>query len=125
MTNDLKQTQKEYCSQAMMLAIGAAMIFLIAGAKPISKGLILGTLFSILNFVLIAQSLPSRLDKGRGKTFMVCLSSVWLRYAVLAVPLIVAAKFESFNFFAAAAGVLMVQFVILGRQLVRKVFPMR
>ena len=124
MTNELKQTQKEYCSQAMMLAIGAAMIFLIAGAKPISKGLILGTLFSILNFVLIAQSLPSRLDRGRGKTFMICLSSVWLRYAVLAVPLIVAAKFESFNFFAAAAGVLMVQVVIIGRQLVRKVFPM-
>jgi hypothetical protein len=125
MTNELNQIQKEYCSQAMMLAIGAAMIFLVAGAKPISKGLILGTLFSILNFVLIAQSLPSRLDKGRGKTFMICLSSVWLRYAVLAVPLIVAAKFESFNFFAAAAGVLMVQLVILGRQLAGKVFPMR
>jgi hypothetical protein len=125
MTNELNQIQKEYCSQAMMLAIGAAMIFLVAGAKPISKGLILGTLFSILNFVLIAQSLPSRLDKGRGKTFMICLSSVWLRYAVLAVPLIVAAKFEIFNFFAAAAGVLMVQMVILGRQLIGKVFPMR
>ncbi len=124
MTNELKQTQKEYCSQAMMLAIGAAMIFLVAGAKPISKGLILGTLFSILNFVLIAQSLPTRLDRGRGKTFLICLSSVWLRYVVLAVPLIVAAKLESFNFFAAAAGVLMVQVVILGRQLVGKVFPM-
>jgi hypothetical protein len=125
MMNELQQTQKEYCSQAMMLAIGAALIFLVAGAKPISKGLILGTLFSILNFILIAQSLPSRLDKGRSKTFFICLSSVWLRYAVLAVPLIVAAKLESFNFFAAAAGILMVQVVILGRQLVRKVFSIR
>lgn len=125
MMNELKQTQKEYCSQAMMLAIGAAMIFLVAGAKPISKGLILGTLFSILNFILIAQSLPSQLDRGRGKTFLICLSSVWMRYAVLAVPLIVAAKLESFNFFAAAAGILMVQVVIIGRQLVGKVFSMR
>jgi hypothetical protein len=125
MMNELKQTQKEYCSQAMMLAIGAAMIFLVAGAKPISKGLILGTLFSILNFILIAQSLPSQLDRGRGKTFMICLSSVWMRYAVLAVPLIVAAKLEGFNFFAAAAGILMVQVVIIGRQLVGKVFSMR
>jgi hypothetical protein len=125
MMNELKQTQKEYCSQAMMLAIGAAVIFLIAGAKPISKGLILGTLFSILNFILIARSLPSQLDRGRGKTFLICLSSVWMRYAVLAVPLIVAAKLENFNFFAAAAGILMVQVVILGRQLVRKVFSMR
>jgi hypothetical protein len=125
MMNEFQQTQKEYCSQAMMLAIGAALIFMAVGDKPISKGLILGTLFSILNFILIAQSLPSRLDKGRSKTFLVCLGSVWLRYAVLAVPLIVAAKFESFNFFAAAVGILMVQVVILGRQLVNKVLSMR
>jgi hypothetical protein len=125
MMNEVRQAQKEYCSQAMMLAIGAALIFLFAGAKPISKGLILGTLFSILNFVLIAQSLPSHLEKERGKTFFVCLGSVWLRYAVLAVPLIVAAKSESFNFIAAAVGILMVQVVILGRQLVGKVLSMR
>ena len=125
MTNELKQTQKEYCTQAMILAIGAAMIFLVAGAKPISKGLILGTLFSILNFVLIAQSLPSRLDRGRGKAFFVSLNSVWLRHAMLAVPLIVAAKVEGFNFYAAVAGILMVQVVILGRQLVGKVLAMR
>jgi hypothetical protein len=122
---ELKQTQKEYCSQAMMLAIVAALIFLAAGAKPISKGLVLGTLFSILNFILIAQSLPSRLDKGRGKTFIICLGSVWLRYVVLAVPLIMAAKYEGFNFIAAAVGILMVQVVILGRQLGRMVFSMR
>jgi hypothetical protein len=125
MMNEVRQAQKEYCSQAMMLAIGAALIFLFAGAKPISKGLILGTLFSIFNFILIAQSLPSRLDKGRGSTLFVCLGSVWLRYAILAVPLIVAEKFEGFNFFAAVAGVLMVQVVILGRQLVGKVLAMR
>lgn len=125
MMNEVRQAQKEYCSQAMMLAIGAALIFLVAGAKPISKGLILGTLFSILNFMLIAQSLPSRLEKGRGKALFACLNSVWLRYAMLAVPLIVAAKFEGFNFFAAAAGILMVQLVILGRQLVGKVLAMR
>jgi hypothetical protein len=125
MINELRQAQKEYCSQAMMLAIGAALIFLVAGAKPISKGLILGTLFSIFNFILIAQTLPSRLDKGRSKTLFVCLSSVWLRYAVLAVPLVVAAKIEGFNFIAAAVGILMVQVVILGRQLVRKVLSMR
>jgi hypothetical protein len=41
------------------------------------------------------------------------------------VPLIVAAKSESFNFIAAAVGILMVQVVILGRQLVGKVLSMR
>jgi hypothetical protein len=125
MTNEVRQAEKEYCTQAMMLAIGAALIFLLLGDKPVSKGLILGTLFSILNFVLIAQSLPSRLDKGRGKAFFTCMGSVWLRYAVLAVPLVVASKFEAFNFFAAAVGILMVQVVIIGRQMVDRVFSMR
>jgi hypothetical protein len=123
--NEVRQIQKEYCSQAMLLAIGVSLIFLLAGAKPISKGLILGTLFSILNFILIAHGLPFHLNKGRYKTILVCMGSIWLRYALLAVPLIVAAKFEVFNFFAAAAGIFMVQAVILGHHLGRMMLSMR
>ncbi|MCP3874758.1 MAG: hypothetical protein GY699_16600, partial [Desulfobacteraceae bacterium] len=67
-----KQIQKEYCSQAMLLAISIALIFLMLGAKPIAKGLILGTLFSIVNFMLIAQAMVMQLNKNRGKTIMVC-----------------------------------------------------
>jgi hypothetical protein len=117
--NEVKQIQKEYCSQAMVLAIGSALLFLVLGDKPISKGLILGTLFSIINFILIAQGLPMQLGKGRAKTFLVCMGSIWIRYALLAIPLILAAKFQMFNFFAAAVGILMVQVVILGHHLLR------
>jgi len=123
--NEVRQIQKQYCSQAMLLAIGASVIFLAIGAKPISKGLILGTIFSILNFILIAQGLPFHLNKGRYKTIMVCMGSIWLRYALLAVPLIVAAKSEMFNFFAAAVGIFMVQVVILGHHVGRMVLSMR
>lgn len=123
--NEVRQTQKEYCSQAMMLAIVAALVFLIIGAKPISKGLVLGTIFSILNFILIAQGLPLHLNKGRSKTVLICLGSIWLRYALMSIPLILAAKLEIFNFFAAAVGIFMVQVVILGHQLGRMVFSMR
>jgi ATP synthase I chain len=123
--NEVRQIQTEYCSQAMSLAIGAALVFILLGAKSISKGLILGTLFSILNFILIAQGLPFQLGKGRAKTVVSCLTSIWVRYALLAVPLIIAAKFQMFNFFAAAVGILMVQVVILGHHLIRMVSPMR
>ena len=112
--DELKEIQKKYCSQAIFLAIGAALVFILIGAIPIAKGLLLGTLFSIVNFVLMAQTLPLQLNKERGKTFLVCLGSIWLRYALLALPLIVGAKFEMFNFFAVAAGIFMVQLVILG-----------
>ena len=123
--NEVRRIQKEYCSQAMLLAIGAAVVFIAIGAKPISKGLLLGTIFSILNFILIAQGLPLHLNKGHYKTLMVCMGSIWLRYALLAVPLIVAAKLEMFNFFAAAVGIFMVQVVILGHHLGRLVLSMR
>lgn len=117
--NEVRQIQKEYCSQAMVLAIGCAIFFLIIGDKPISKGLILGTLFSIFNFILIAQGLPLQLGKGRAKTFLVCMGSIWIRYALLAIPLVLAAKLQMFNFFAAAVGILMVQVVILSHHLLR------
>ena len=123
--NEVRKIQKEYCSQAMILAIGTALFFLMLGAKPISKGLILGTLFSIINFTLIAQGLPLQLGQGRAKTFLVCLGSIWVRYALLAIPLVIALKLPMFNFFAAAAGILMVQVVILGHHLRRMVSFMR
>ena len=112
--DSIKETQKKYCSQALILAIGAALIFILIGDKAIAKGLLLGTLFSIINFILIAQALHFQLNKTRGKTFLACMGSIWLRYILLAVPLIIGAKMEMFNFFAVAVGIFMVQLVILG-----------
>ncbi len=125
MMNEVRQIQKDYCSQAMLLAIGTALFFLAMGARSISKGLILGTLFSIINFILMARGLPLQLNKSRGKTFLACLGSIWVRYILLALPLIVAAKFQVINFFATAVGILMVQLVILGHHLSRMVTFMR
>ena len=122
--NEVRQIQKQYCSQAMLLAVGAALIFLAAGAKPISKGLVLGTIFSVLNFILIGQGLHFQLNKGRYKTFLACMGSIWLRYTLLAVPLVMAVKLEMFNFFAAAVGIFMVQLIILVRHLGAMLLPM-
>jgi hypothetical protein len=97
----------------MTLAILLALVFFAVGAAAVAKGLLLGTLFSILNFVLMGQALLQHMNKARTKRFMLCLGSIWLRYALLAVPLTIAAKSAMFDFFAAAAGILMVQGVIL------------
>ena len=43
----VRQTQKKYCSRAMTLAILISLGFILAGYKPIGKGLVLGTFFSI------------------------------------------------------------------------------
>jgi asparagine N-glycosylation enzyme membrane subunit Stt3 len=113
----IRQTQKKYCSRAVILAIGIGFFLIIAGQKPIGKGLILGTIFSIINFVLIAETLPIRIGKTKGKTFFLTLGSIFFRYLVLAVPLMMAIKFEQFNLFAVIAGIFTVQIIIMADHL--------
>jgi len=101
----------------VILAIGIGFFLIIAGQKPIGKGLILGTIFSIINFILIAETLPIRIGKTKGKTFFLTLGSIFFRYLVLAVPLMMAIKFEQFNLFAVIAGIFTVQIIIMADHL--------
>lgn len=97
----------------MTLAIFIGFALILAGLKPIGKGLILGTVFSIVNFILMGETLPMRLGKSKGRIFLASLGSILIRYIILAIPVVAAIKFEQFNFFAAVAGLFMVQFVLL------------
>jgi len=109
----LRQTQKKYCSRAITAAIFAGLFLILVGQKPVGKGLILGTVFSIVNFILMAQMLPHRLGKSKNRTFLFSFGSIVLRYFLLAVPLIIAIKFDQYNFIAVVFGIFMIQFVIL------------
>ena len=113
----VREAQKKYCSRAMMAAIAIGFLFMLAGYLPITKGLILGTLFSVLNFVLIGETLPFRIGKTKGKTFFISLGSILFRYALLAIPLFLAVKFKQFNLIAAVCGLFAVQIVILADHL--------
>lgn len=109
----IRQIQKKYCSRAITAAIFAGLFLILAGQKPMGKGLILGTFFSILNFILMGETLPLRMGKSKGKTFMLALGSIYFRYIILAIPLIMAIKFEQLNLFAAIFGIFLIQIVIL------------
>lgn len=119
----VRETQKKYCSRAIMVAIVIAFGFILAQRPAIGKGLILGTLFSILNFVLMGEMLPLRVGKSAGRTFFVSLGSMLFRYALMAVPLILAIKFDQFNLPAAAVGLFLVQVMILADHLKLWLFP--
>jgi asparagine N-glycosylation enzyme membrane subunit Stt3 len=112
-----RQTQKKYCSRAITAAIFAGLFLILFGQKPVGKGLILGTFFSIANFILMAQTLPQRIGKSKNKTFFLSFVSIVLRYFLLAVPLVIAIKFDQYNFIAVVFGIFMIQFVILGDHL--------
>lgn len=110
---EIRETQKKYCSRALTFSLIAGFVFFLAGMTPICKGLILGTLFSIVNFIIMGETLPMRINRSRGKTFFTALGSIFFRYLLLAVPIFVAIKYEQFNLFAAIAGIFLVQMAIL------------
>jgi hypothetical protein len=115
----VSQTQKKYGSRAMVVAIIAGFILILAGLKPVGKGLVLGSIFSVINFVLIGQTLPLRLSQTKRKAFLVSLGSIFFRYAFLTVPLIVAVKYEQFDLPAAIFGIFMIQLIILADYLLK------
>ena len=105
--------QKKICSWAMTAVIVLALIFIVLDEKAIAKGLVLGTLFSIINFVLLGRSIPMTLGQSVGRARLIGLTSILCRYAVLAVPLILGIKLDALNFVAVVVGIFAVQIVTL------------
>jgi len=121
----VRQTQKKYCSGAITVAIFAGLLFIQSGQEPVGKGLILGTIFSIVNFIIMGETLPYRIGKSKRKTFLLALGSIYGRYIILAIPLIMAIKFEQFNLFAVIIGIFMIQLFIIADHLWRYIASTR
>jgi asparagine N-glycosylation enzyme membrane subunit Stt3 len=113
----IRETQKKYCSRAITVAIFVGFFLIIAGQVSVGKGLILGTIFSIINFIIMGETLPLRIGKSKNKTFLLSLVSIFLRYILLAVPLIVAVKFDQYNLISVIVGIFMIQLFILADHL--------
>ena len=111
--NAVKQAQKKYTTLALTFSIGVGIVFILMGHKPLGKGLILGAIFSVLNFILMGKSIALRFGRSKAKTFSISMGSIIIRYLLLAIPLIAAVKYEQFNLVAAILGIFMIQLVIL------------
>lgn len=111
---EIRETQKKYCSLSLVTAIIIGFFLIIAGQSTVGKGLILGTLFSSINFALMGEVLPHKVGKSRGKTYLVAVGSIISRYLLLAVPIVLSIRSpERFNLVAVIIGIFMVQLVIL------------
>lgn len=109
----VKQLQKKYGSTAMLIAIVLALVLIMAGQNEMAKGLVLGTLFSIINFVLMGESLQHRFSRTRRSGTLRSFSLILLRFGLLAVPLIVSIFYDQYHIVTTVAGLFMVQAVIL------------
>jgi hypothetical protein len=113
----LRPVQKRYGSRALAAAIVVGFICIILGERAVGKGLVLGTLFSVINFVLMGEIIPYKLGKTRAKTFSFALGSVCVRYALLMIPLVLSIKLDQLNIVATVVGLFMIQLMIAGDHL--------
>ncbi len=103
----------------MMAAIVGAVILFIFGEKAVGKGLVLGTLLSVVNFVLMAHFLPFSVAAGsRTRASAAALGSILFRFALLAVPLVISIRVESIHIIGVVPGLFMVQMTLLFDHLV-------
>ncbi|MFO7618865.1 MAG: ATP synthase subunit I [Thermoplasmata archaeon] len=119
----IRQAQQKYCSLAITLAILVGIAFFLLEAKPIGKGLILGTIFSILNFILMGESLPLKIGQTKNKTMALSFLSIFLRYGLMAIPIVMAIKLDKLNLAATVCGLFMIQLVILADGVIRLIYP--
>lgn len=117
----VREVQKKYCSRSMILAIGVGMFFYVVGHTDLMKGLILGTIFSVINFILMGETLPYRLSNSRSKLIFKALGSMGVRYLLIAVPFTLALKFEEYHLITTVIGVFMIQIMILMDHLSRSI----
>jgi hypothetical protein len=110
---EVQELQKRICSWALSGALILAVLFLILGEKTVAKGLVLGTCFSIVNFVLLGKSIPMMLGQSRARANAIGFGSMLARYGVLAIPIVIAVRWASFDLVAVVIGVFSVQIMIL------------
>lgn len=121
----LREVQKKYCTITITFSIIAGFILIIIGLSSIGKGLVLGSLFSIFNFVIMGEMLPLKIGKTRKKTYFIAFGSVIFRYIILAVPLVLGIKYAQFNIWAVIVGIFMIQLTIVGDHLMDAIFSTR
>ena len=120
MRTGIADTQKRYGTTAMMAAIFMGIVFILLGYKAEAKGLILGSIFSVLNFVLMGEILPLIVGPSRKRSSFISFGAIVIRHGILAVPLILALKMEQLDFATTVCGLFMVQVVIMGDYLVKR-----
>jgi hypothetical protein len=107
--SDYATLKKALIKKALLLSLAAACIFLALNLKSAAKGIALGSIFSVVEFKLMALRLERRLaHQGRGRDYFGLIG----RYFLLAIPLIIALKLPSINFFAVVGGIFAVKAAI-------------
>ena len=120
------ELQKKYGAAVMVIAIAAWIVFYFCNMRPIGSGFLLGSLASIINFVLMGVALARRLGLGlTGRKLTINIyASLGIRFLIMAGIFYLGAKNPgNFNIFAIIVGFFMIQITILAHYLKMALFP--
>jgi hypothetical protein len=113
----MRQVQHRYGTIALVITVAAGAGLMSLGFPTYGKGLILGAVFSVVNFIAMAVLLPLQFNPDRKKGTVLSFVSILLRYCLMAAPLMAAIKLPQFALSTVVVGLFMVQIAILGDQL--------
>ena len=82
----VKQIQKKIIQRALWVSIVVGLVFILAGHKPVGKGLILGTLFSALNFIFMAKSIAMKFGRSKRQIFSISLGVLMVVSISVVIP---------------------------------------
>jgi len=109
----IKNLQNRYCGGALSLAIVVSLATYLAGWPGVTRGLLLGALFSALNFALLGQTMTQKLTGAQRRNTIIALGAQLGRYLLWGVPVVVAVKMPLVDLPAAIAGLFMVPIFII------------
>jgi ATP synthase protein I len=122
----LHRFQRQLARKAFGASVLISVVLFALGYKTVARGMLLGSLFSVLNFVIMAYALPRQVGYARRKATGFAMISILLRFALLALPLTIAFKFPMFNWPAVAGGLFAVPLVIyIDQVLLQRLFANR
>lgn len=111
--SEVKQVRNRICYWTMLSGICLALFFMLINEKAIAKGFLLGACFSCINFLILGRFIVMAIGRSHPRAGLIAFTSMLTRYIILAIPLIVAIKSDSFNLIASIIGIFSVQIVTL------------
>lgn len=112
MQSDYTQFQMAIIKGALICALLVASFSLFFGWESVARGFVLGAIFSIVNFKMLAMSVSRRLTRQKKRITLEAMLSSWLRYGLLAVPVILAARVPQIDLVSTVVGLFSVLFSI-------------
>jgi len=104
----VKHFQRRYCGGALTAAILIGLGVYMAGWPTVTRGILLGSLFSSLNFALLGRSLTRKLTGDQRPGTLPTLATQTGRYLLWAVPVVIAVKWPAVDLPSTVAGLFMV-----------------